>query len=316
MRVFNKYKFTNKKHIFPYFFSKRILRFKRTKWKGIIKKINIIKKNITFFSKVYKKKNKEQYLKNIALLKIKIKQKFIFSNSFLILLKKLTNKFRKKQILFLQKKLNLKKNLSIIEQKKQLILNNFFFNFIQIKIKTLFWKRAKFIFKDNLYMKIAFMKYFKGLFSISFFKRLFTKNNSRNYSLAKLFTTPEYRIDIFLWRLCIYNSPFLARYAIRNKEIKVFRKFNAFFNASKILNFNFFLKQGDIIKINSKNSYSLKKIRQKYLNVIHIPSHYEIDYYLNNVIILKDPTNFKLMDLNTIIKEPLCYYKFKNYLNK
>jgi ribosomal protein S4 len=190
---------------------------------------------------------------------------------------------------------------------KNNILKNFYFNFITIKSKVNSWQRLRFFYKETLLMKNVVRKYFDGQFSLTYFKRLFKKPRTRCFTLASVFIRPEFRLDILLWRLKIFSSVFLAKIAIRNKQITV-NGLNK--------NFDFYLTKGDIIKFSLIKTYTLKKYFLKYFKIIFIPSFIELDFYTNTIIVLKSFNNFKIEDFSSVIKEPLCLHKFKNYMLK
>lgn len=318
MRKYKKFTFPNRNHIFPYFFFKRILRFKRPKWKFIQKKISFLKRYKRFVGKYRFTRKKFCRLKNLVFLKKRLKEQFIFSNIFLIIFKSLKKKIKNKKIRFFKKKIKFLKNQLRFKKKKlvknYILLNNYFFNFICLKIKNSRWIRSIRFYKENLLMKSSVIKYFFGCFSISFFKRQLSKKKNYNYSISLFFIKPEYRLDILLWRLKFFISPYLARFAIRNKNIFLFKNLNSFLMPEVILKFNKFLLQGDIIKLSFNYKFKFKQVLNHYLKVIYIPSFIDIDYYTNTIIILKNYTNFIGLDLNTVIKEPLYFYKFKNYI--
>jgi len=85
MRGFNKFLFKNRWHVFCFFFKKRILRFKRPKWKNIQARI--------FFTKIHYKK----YISKIITLKFLKFLKFLF-----YLKKKDTNILFNKKYFFLK----------------------------------------------------------------------------------------------------------------------------------------------------------------------------------------------------------------------
>lgn len=187
------------------------------------------------------------------------------------------------------------------------ILKNLFFNFVTIKSKVNSWQRLRFFYKETLFMKNIVRKYFDGRFSLSYFKKLFKKPRTRSFSLASIFIRPEFRLDILLWRLKIFSSVFFIKLAIRKKQITVNGEFK---------NFDFFLKKGDVIRFSQEKVYNLKKHFLKYFKVIFIPSFVELDFYTNTIIVLKNFNNFKVNEFSSVIKEPLCLYKFKNYILK
>jgi hypothetical protein len=63
-------------------------------------------------------------------------------------------------------------------------------------------------------------------------------------------------------------------------------------------------------------TYNLKRYFLKYFKIIFIPSFIELDFYTNTIVVLKNFNDFKIEDFSSIIKEPLCLYKFKNYILK
>jgi hypothetical protein len=105
----------------------------------------------------------------------------------------------------------------------------------------------------------------------------------------------------------IFSSVFFSKLAIRNKQVTV-NGLNK--------NFDFYLVKGDIIKFSQIKTYSLKKYFLKYFKIIFIPSFIELDFYTNTIVILKSFNHFKIGDFSSVIKEPLCLHKFKNYILK
>ena len=203
-------------------------------------------------------------------------------------------------------KLNIFK-VNKIKQIKKNILKNFFFNFVAVKSKINSWQRLRFFFKESLFTKNAVRKYFDGQFSLSYFKKLFKKPHSRCFSISSVFIRPEFRLDVLLWRLKIFSSVFYSKIAIRNKQVTV---------NNLVKNFDFYLVKGDIIKLSNVKTYSLKKYFLKYFKIIFIPSFIELDFYTNTIVVLKSFNNFKIGDFSSVIKEPLCLHKFKNYILK
>lgn len=256
MRKYNKFALVNKFYIYPYFFNKRVLKFKRPKWFKAQKKILNLEKEISSLKKISRGK----------VIKLKLKPVV-----------------------------------------KQNLLKNFFFDFIFTKSKTNSWQRLRFFYKEALLMKNTVRKYFDGQFSLSFFKKLFKKPRLRCFIISSIFIRPEFRLDILLWRLKIFSSVFLVKKAIINKEILVN-------GLSK--NFDFFLTQGDFIKVISLKRSNLKVYFLKYFKVVTVPFFAEVEPYTNSVAIVRSFTNFGLNNFFTIIREPLCVQKLKNYITK
>lgn len=315
MRRISKFKFSNKNHNYPFFFFKRVLRFKRPKWNYIkIKNLKLIKNQILITKKL-NFKNKVKLFKNILFLKKKFKQNFLYSNFFFYFLKNIKNLLKKKHIIFLKSKLKKlrKKPKSFRKSQIKFILNNFFFNFVRVTSKISSWNRLRFNFKATLWMKFSVLKYFNSCFSITFFKRLNNKTKNRTHNLSLFFIKPDYRLDLLLWRLKFFISPYLVRNAVRLSLITVSSKINDY--DSRSVRYNYFVHAGDLIRINS-NKFKFKIILSHFVKSFYLPSFIEIDYYLNTIIILKNYNVLNTIDLNSIIKEPLCLYKFKNFIFK
>ena len=81
-------------------------------------------------------------------------------------------------------------------------------------------------------MKSIVLKYFYGCIKIKSFKKIpktyFYKDN-----LIFMFIKPEFRLDILLWRLQFFKSPYLARFAFQKNLINI--NYN-------LINFSYFLK--------------------------------------------------------------------------
>jgi hypothetical protein len=316
MRRISKFKFSNKKHNYPHFFYNRILHFQRPKWKFIKTKILRLKKTRKSITIKIIFKKKVKLFRNMIFLKEKIKQQFLYSKYFFFFFKKVKKILKKKNISFLKFKLKKfinKKQKSVNKKQVEFILNNFFFNFVRIKSKISSWNRLRFTFKENLWMKFSVFKYFNFCFSTAFFKRFSFKKKSRVYNLSLAFVQPEYRLDILLWRLKFFLSPYTARNAIRFCLVDIYSKLSVF--NTKVPSSTYFVQPGDIIQVTASNLV-FKKVLSHFAKAIYLPSFLEVDYYTNTIVILKSFKTLKEEDLNSIIKEPLCFYKFKNFILK
>lgn len=311
MREVSKFKFFNKKHNYPYFFYNRILSFKRPKWKVIKKKMLLLKRIRRVLAKKVLLKKKIALFQNLLFFKNNLKQKVLYSKAFFSFFKTFKKVLIQKKVSFLKLKLKKflrKKQKRITKKQVKLILNNFFFNFIRIKSKISSWTRLRFNFKETLWMKFSVFKYFNFCFSTSFFKRLLKKNKSRVYNTSLAFIKAEYRLDILLWRLKFFISPYMARIAVRHSLISIESKF-----INKKISPSYFVMFEDVIKI-KKVDFNFKKSLAYFAKSIYLPTYLEVDYYTNMIIILKNVNHLKAEDINSIIKEPLCFNKFKNFV--
>lgn len=109
---------------------------------------------------------------------------------------------------------------------------------------------------------------------------------------------PLYRIDILLWYLNYFNSSFESRQNINSKSILV---------NGKCVKSNYYLKKGDIISIslkqNDKKTYSFIKIFKKHLFNNIFFSFLEVDYYSNNIVVIKDVVDLVDTDLQLLIEK-------------
>jgi len=163
-------------------------------------------------------------------------------------------------------------------------------------------------------MKSIVLKYFYGCFKINFFKKINLTSTYKN-NLIFMFIKPEFRLDILLWRLQFFKSPYLARFAFQKNLINI--------NSNLVDPFYFLkyhytrcLKGFELISLNSNIKYSFKKNLNSYIKSLSLFTFLEVDYYLGNIIILKYLSTLSFRDINSLLKEPLCIYKFKDYILK
>lgn len=314
MRGFKKFLFKNKWHVYCFFFKKRILRFKRPKWKKI-------QSRIFFVNNHYKK-----YKSKIITLKFLKFLKYLFylkKNKYIKKINKKYLKFFKNLNSFLIKRSfkNIKRNLMFkleFPYKRQKFyfkknLKNFFFNY-KVITASHFISRYRFFFKNLLFMKSVILKYFYGCFKVKFFKKL-PKTKVYKDSIIFMFLKPEFRLDILLWRLKFFNSPYLARFAFQKNLIFINNNLVNFSFSSK-LHYTRLLNGYELLSLNSKLKYSFKKNLKTYVQSLNLSTFLEIDYYLGNIFILKNLNILNFRDINNTLKEPLCVYKFKNYIFK
>jgi ribosomal protein S4 len=116
-----------------------------------------------------------------------------------------------------------------------------------------------------------------------------------------------FRLDLLLWKLKIFSSPYESRQYIKNNVILVNNKSS--YEA-------YFLKKGDIIKF---KSFSLLNYKNKILNnkgFDFLQSFIEIDYYTNCIIILKDLNTFSIEDFFLILYNQSINLKYLLYYIK
>ena len=173
------------------------------------------------------------------------------------------------------------------------------------------WNKVKKTYKKGLELKRYLDILSDVKFSISYYKKFlsnqtnslfFTKNLVFNFLIKKFF-----RLDLLLWKLKIFSSPYESRQYIKNNVILVNNKSS--YEA-------YFLKKGDIIKF---KSFSLLNYNNKILNnkgFDFLQSFIEIDYYTNCIIILKDLNTFSIEDFFLILYNQSINLKYLLYYIK
>lgn len=340
MRKFNNFLFKDKYHVYPFFFKLRVLRFKRPKWERVqsrilytltkfhyirvlmrfgrfsrllqritcvLKRINALLKLSKFYSFLIKKYKKKYIYRKKAFF---VKYSYLkFSKA----LKFFSRHTRKLNRLISKFKLRLKPNRYRHLQRITLF-TSYFLNFRRFKKIQRLRIRKKFLFKNRLLMKYTVLKYFYGYLSIKIFKKYFLsakKIKKHKTLLSNLFLKPECRIDILLWHLKFFKTPYLARFAC-NKNLIFLNKNSLTVNNNFI--FKKVLKKNDYIYYSSK--FFFKFNLRHYAKTFHTFSFFEIDYYSNYIVMLKNLLDLNYRDITTALKEPICVYKFKDYLLK
>ena len=315
MRGFKKFLFKNKWHSYCFFFKKRLLRLKRPKWKLIQDKVKKSEKDYYKFLSHIPILNSLKFFKYLKILKKKLLFNKNIKQNYVYFLKNLNSflknfyffKLKKNILFYLRRKYNTKNSKYFFKKS----LKNFFFSFKFINISH-FLSRSRFFFKNLLFMKSTILKYFNGCFSIKFFKKIYLTSFYKE-NLTSIFIKPEFRLDILLWRLNFFTSPYLARFAFQKKLI--FVNNNSIFSFYSIKqHFKRCLVGIQLISLKSNLIYFFRKNINHFKKSIYIPTFIETDYYLGNVIILKNLENLNFNDINSILKEPLNFYSFKTIL--
>ena len=107
-------------------------------------------------------------------------------------------------------------------------------------------------------------------------------------------------MDILLWRLNVFKSSYQASQFINNNNVLV---------NGVISNNCIFLKKGDIITL-SNNLLNLEFDN----NDKNIFSFVEIDYYTNNIIVLKDFDQLNFEDFFFFFNKTINLKKFIDYI--
>lgn len=155
------------------------------------------------------------------------------------------------------------------------------------------WKFYKLKYKNTVLTK----KYFKCLFDQALSQHFYKKIKSLNPKLNKLLNylffilKPEFRLDIFLWRLHFFSSCHQSRNAINNKQILI--------NGKKT-HPNYYIKKGDIVTFKCNNFFKQpiykNNLKLSFVNTF-LMTFVEFDFYTNTIVILKNVNDLNENDI-------------------
>lgn len=155
--------------------------------------------------------------------------------------------------------------------------------------------------KNRHRIKLETRKYLSSLFDNSIDFKIEKSLKIREKILAYYLLRPYYRLDLLLWSLDYFGTSFESRQKIITKKILV---------NGKIGKSNQYLKKGDVISFSImkgkemiKNNF-LKNNKFYRKNCSYFP-FLEIDYYSNQIIIIKDLDELSFTDYTLLIEEPI-----------
>jgi len=173
-------------------------------------------------------------------------------------------------------------------QKKLLNLNRFkIYNILQSRHLYRRWKKIRFSFKNALRLKTSIFQLFqKNLNNKLFYRSLFVKKCTDLDFFSKALVQNEFRLDLLLWKLHLFESSYAARIAINNHLIYV---------NDKTVKGNFSLKKGDLVSFSK--SCNLEKKLNNLVRYNYLLTFVEVDYYSNTIIILKSYFHLDMNDM-------------------
>jgi|SaaInlStandDraft_1057018.scaffolds.fasta_scaffold125618_1 ribosomal protein S4 len=156
--------------------------------------------------------------------------------------------------------------------KKKFFINN---KILKVKPQGGEIAKVRSFFKDSWLVNSHLNLYYNNAFKKSFWKKILSKTNTINKRMLFLscLVYPEFKLDMLLYRLELFNSNFFARQAIQNGEVLV--------NNKKVSG-NYILKKGDVISfLKNKHFLSLNES-------IKIFPFLEIDFYTKTIVLLSN----------------------------
>lgn len=220
-------------------------------------------------------------------------------------------KFKNTKWKRVQKVLSFKlpKNVLLNKKKKNKIKR--FKDHLLVKVNFRTWEKVKSFYQSGRKITNLLFNTFDQSVSNTEFKRsiLYSKASCEILSVYRqMILKPEFRLNILLWRLNIFCSSYQATQAIHDKKVLV---------NDKIVGSNFLLSKGDIVSLNLKchqKNINLKKSKLNFSPTDVILSFVEIDYYSNNIVIIKSLENLGHDDLRFIRTEFCNLKKMKDYI--
>ena len=177
------------------------------------------------------------------------------------------------------------------------------YKFVNLFFRTFARKKRKFIrmqryYKQSLLEKNCLLQKFDNSYKLSLLKKDLVKSNSLKYSdiLKLTLIKQNYYLNIFLWRLFLFTTANEASYYINNNFVQV----NGVFVTP-----NYFLRSGDIITFKKDISFYLKKNFRSYRLLRTLCSFIEIDFYLLNVVVIKNFDEFTIDDICFFLSNPI-----------
>jgi len=197
-----------------------------------------------------------------------------------------------------------KKLQLIIKQKinfKTAFVNN---SVIKLSLKN--WEKNKTYYKDGVLLKNSFYSFYDNAITTTYYKKLINKTKQFCFTslFFKVFFKPLFFIDILLWKTNFCSSTYEVRQLLNSKQILV---------NTKIIQSNYVVKKGDVIII--KPSYIIKHLAFEKSYMLELFSlFFEIDYYTNTIIVLKDFTTLSSSDFNSVMFDTVQLKMFIDYI--
>lgn len=178
---------------------------------------------------------------------------------------------------------------SFVKNLEQKFKRYVFRNFFKISKNISFFEKSKKFYQLSLNYKRIIKNCFDNSIKLSKIKKNLQKKNhfGLKYILKKILIEYEYRLDILLYKLNIFDNIYKARSYIKKNGVIL--------NNKKIYHLKF-LKEGDVLNFEDI-FYSLEENLKKKIKKIQFFPHLEIDYYTNYCVVIKDAISLSEEDL-------------------
>lgn len=168
------------------------------------------------------------------------------------------------------------------------------------------WNRTRFLYKNSLQQKRRLLV----LHDSSVGKRIYAKilnnkNQRRLHLFTHIFVRPEFRLDMVLWRLQFYKSPYESQCAVRTGKV--------FVNGNCVKSL-YYLNEGDIVSV--RDSVLFRNVTKKYRLVNFLPLFFEVDYYTQTFVVLKHWGAVSFDDANVFLRAPFSLSLLRFFFSK
>lgn len=183
-----------------------------------------------------------------------------------------------------------------------------FINNSILKVNYKAWEKIKSHYKEGIQAKKGLLNFFDNNLSSNYYKKELSLSKKKLLSdfISILLAKPLFKLDILLWKLCVFNSPFESRQAVRNGFVFINNQ-----PCTDIIR----LKVGDIISFSEKVNLKRYEFNSRF-DSSFLFSFLEIDYYSGTIIIIKNFTQLSNEDFSTLIFDSINIKAFHDYINK
>jgi len=168
------------------------------------------------------------------------------------------------------------------------------------------WVKNKTYYKDGLLLKNSFYSFYNNSITTTYYKKLVKKTRDLRFTslFFKVFLKPLFFIDVLLWKTNFFSSIYEVRQLINSKQILV---------NNKTIQSNYLVKKGDVVLFSPY--VVIKKLTFEKSGIFELFSlFFEIDYYTNTIIILKDFSLLSPSDFESIMFDSVQLKMFIDYI--
>ncbi len=147
------------------------------------------------------------------------------------------------------------------------------------------WKRIESYYKDRIKTYSFLSAIFRHSVNLKKLKSIKKIKNRKNLYLTYIFN--------FYYKLC--NLIFITNMVTSSFEAKQRIASRSLFINNKVASSNSILKKGDFVHLNSTN-VNIFDVSKKFNSTLSVLTNFEVDYYSQNLVVVKDPVELSKED--------------------